>query len=75
MDITPYLKLMVERDASDLYITSGARIHVKIEGVTTPVGKQVLPPGMVQQMLPGILTEKQLAEFREELELDTAEDR
>jgi len=63
---------MVERDASDLYITSGARIHVKIEGVTTPVGKQVLPPGTVQQMLPGILTEKQLAEFREELELDTA---
>lgn len=72
MDITPYLKLMVERDASDLYITYGARIHIKIDGVTSPVGKTVLPSGAVQEILPGIVTEKQVAEYNEELELDTA---
>ena len=72
MDITPYLKLMVERDASDLYMTAGARVHVKIDGVTAPVGQNVLPPGAVQDVLPGILSEKQLAEFAEEMELDTA---
>jgi len=72
MDITPYLRLMVERDASDLYITVGARVHVKIDGVTAPVGQNVLPAGAVQAILPGILTEKQLNEFNEEMELDTA---
>lgn len=72
MDITPYLKLMVERDASDLYMTVGARIHVKIDGVTTPVGQQVLPAGAIAAMLPGLLSEKQLAEFNDEMELDTA---
>ena len=72
MDITPYLKLMVERDASDLYITTGARINIKIDGVTTPVGKTALPNGAVKEMLPGILTERQIAEFEEEMELDTA---
>lgn len=72
MDITPYLKLMVERDASDLYLSAGARVHVKIDGVTTPVGQNVLPSGAIQAMLPEMLTEKQIAEFQEELELDTA---
>jgi len=72
MDITPYLKLMVERDGSDLYITGGARVHVKIDGVTAPIGQNVLPPGTVQAMLPNLLTQKQLEEFNEELELDTA---
>ena len=72
MDITPYLKLMVERDASDLYLTVGARVHVKIDGVTAPVGQNVLPPGAIQDMLPGIISDKQIAEFNEEMELDTA---
>ena len=72
MDITPYLKLMVERDASDLYFTCGARINIKIDGVTTPVGKNALPSGAVRDMLPELLNEKQIKEFDEEFELDTA---
>jgi len=63
---------MVERDASDLYITTGARINIKIDGVTTPVGKTVLPSGSVKEMLPFILSDKQIIEFEEEMELDTA---
>ena len=63
---------MVEKDASDLYLTTNARINIKINGVTSPVGKNVLPPGSVRQMLPEILSEKQIAEFDEEMELDTA---
>ena len=72
MDITPYLKLMVERDASDLYFTCGARINIKIDGVTTPVGKTPLPTGAISEMLPELLSEKQIAEFEEDYELDTA---
>ncbi len=72
MDITPYLKLMVERDGSDLYFTANAQVNVKINGITNPIGKAVLPPGTVKAILPSILTEKQMAEFEEEMELDTA---
>jgi twitching motility protein PilU len=72
LEIRPYLKLMVEKDASDLYFTTNARVNIKINGVTTPVGKNVLPSGAVREILPEILSAKQLAEFEEEMELDTA---
>lgn len=72
MDITPYLKLMVEKDASDLYFTTNAKVNIKINGVTGSIGKNVLPPGAVKEILPGILSEKQRAEFEAEMELDTA---
>jgi twitching motility protein PilU len=72
VELIPYLKLMVEKDASDLYFTSNARVNIKINGVTTPIGKNVLPSGTVRDILPDILSERQLAEFQEEMELDTA---
>ena len=72
LELTPYLRLMVDKDASDLYFTSNARVNIKINGVTTPVGKNVLPSGAVREILPDILSERQLAEFEEEMELDTA---
>ena len=72
IDITPYLKLMVEREASDMYFTCGATVQIKINGVTMSIGKTVLPKGAVADILPGILNQRQLAEFEEEMELDTA---
>lgn len=72
IDITPYLKLMVEREGSDMYFTCGAKVQIKINGVTMGIGKNVLPKGAVNDILPGILNEKQLAEFEEEMELDSA---
>lgn len=72
IDITPFLKLMVERQGSDMYFTCGAKVQIKINGVTMGIGKSILPKGAVYDILPGILNERQLAEFDEEMELDTA---
>jgi twitching motility protein PilU len=72
IDITPYLKLMVERHGSDMYFTCGAKVQIKINGVTMGIGKNVLPKGAVYDILPGILNERQLEEFEQEMELDTA---
>lgn len=72
IDITPYLRLMVEREGSDMYFTSGAKVQIKIEGVSLSIGSNVLPKGTVNDILPGILNQRQLAEFEEEMELDTA---
>jgi len=72
VDISPYLKLMVERGASDLFFTVDAPVHIKIEGVTSPVGKNSLSSGVIRSILPSLLSEKQLASFKENRELDTA---
>ncbi len=63
---------MVEQDASDLFFITNAKVNIKIAGVTSSVTPNVLPPGAVRDMLTDILSEKQLAEFDEEWELDTA---
>ena len=72
MDISPYLKLMVERGASDIFFSAGAPVNIKIEGRTAPVGKNVIPAGAIAELLPKILSKQQMAQFEEDFELDTA---
>jgi twitching motility protein PilU len=72
MDITPYLKLMVEKDASDLFLTTNSPIKVKIEGKATPVGKTVLTSELTKAAAYGIMNEHQVAEFEDRMECDFA---
>ena len=51
MNIDPYLKLMVEQNASDLFFTTGAPVCTKVEGSTRRVSRNVLEPGVVQETL------------------------
>ncbi|MGD8571946.1 MAG: type IV pili twitching motility protein PilT, partial [Gammaproteobacteria bacterium] len=37
-DFNKYLNLMVEKNASDMFFSSGAPVNIKIEGKTIPVG-------------------------------------
>jgi twitching motility protein PilU len=41
MDMSTYLKLLAQKRGSDLYFSHGAQLHIKIDGVTTPLGKKV----------------------------------
>lgn len=72
MDITPYLKLMVEKDASDLFFTVDAPVKIKLDGRVTSVGKTRLNGELVRQAAYGIMTEQQIADFEETLEADFA---
>jgi twitching motility protein PilU len=72
MDITPYLKLMVEKDASDLFLTVNSPVKVKIEGKANPVGKTILTPELTKAAAYGIMNEHQQNEFEERLECDFA---
>jgi twitching motility protein PilU len=72
MDITPYLKLMVEKDASDIFLTTNSPIKIKIEGKATPVGKTVLTPELTKAAAYGIMNEHQVAQFEEKMECDFA---
>lgn len=72
MDITPYLKLMAEKNASDLFFCTGSEPQIKIEGVIKPVGKDKIEPGMVAKMAASIMNVEQAREFEETMEMNLA---
>ena len=72
MDITPYLKLMVEKKASDLFFTVNSPVKIKIEGKATPVGKTVLTSELTKAAAFGIMNDQQIRSFEEKMECDFA---
>jgi twitching motility protein PilU len=72
MDITPYLKLMVQKNASDLYLTVNSQVKIKLEGQAVPVGKTSLTNDMTREAAYGVMNDRQIAEFEENMESDFA---
>ena len=70
--IRPLLRLMAEKNASDLFFTSNAPVKIKIEGVIYPVNRQVLSPEAVRHIALGLMSAEQLEHFNEQLEVDFA---
>jgi len=68
--IYDFLKLMVEKGASDLHITTGSPPQIRIRGDLFPLDVPVLDPQATRQILYSILTEAQKHKFEEEQELD-----
>lgn len=64
-------RLMAEKNASDIFVSVGAPINIKINGVAQPVNQQVMDSATVMTLLKEILTERQLAEYETTLELNT----
>jgi twitching motility protein PilU len=72
MDITPFFKLMVDKGASDLFFSVGTPPHIKIEGVTSPVGQAPLKPEQMSDVVRSILNDEQQKEFEANMELNMA---
>jgi len=72
MDIQPYLKLMVEKNASDLFFTADSPVKIKLEGKAVSVGKTELTPELSEAVAFGIMNDKQRAEYEETNECDFA---
>ena len=72
MDIKLLLRLMAEKNASDLFFSNGAPPHMKIEGVSTPMGQGALPSGAIKNIAYKLMTQKQIDEFEEEWEQNFA---
>ncbi len=71
-DVFPYLNLLFEQGGSDMYFSVGAIPQMKVEGVSRTIGKQALPPSSVQQMAYQLMTQKQIADFERDLEMNLA---
>ncbi|MHB8340814.1 MAG: type IV pilus twitching motility protein PilT [Mycobacteriales bacterium] len=73
VQLTDLLVEVLERNASDLHITSGAQPTLRMHGLLAPMEERpVLTPPVIQKMLYAIITQKQREKFEEELELDFA---
>jgi twitching motility protein PilU len=71
-DIKDYLKYMVERDASDIYLTEGLPPMFRIEGIVEPHGDTPLTSEDTQEIAYGIMNERQKKIFDEEYEMNLA---
>ena len=63
-------QLMSERQASDIFVTAGAPIHIKINGTIVPINQQIMEPSVIQKMGYEMLNAEQVARFEKERELN-----
>ena len=70
--IDELFKLMISQDASDLHLTSGAPPYLRIHGEMVRLEYKELTNEDVQQLIFGILNEKQKQNFIKDWELDTS---
>ena len=72
MDFRSYLRTMVERDASDLYMSSGAPMSAKIDGTLLPLNDVTLTPEQVKEVAYSVMNEEQITEFEHKPEMNLA---
>lgn len=70
--LSNFLKVMVQRGASDLFFSAGAPVGIKIEGTTAFLNDQTLTSADTRQLARSIMNDKQHAEFERELEINLA---
>jgi len=70
VDIGYFLKLMNEKNASDLFLSTGAPINIKISGVLTPLGTAAMPAGLAKRIAYSMMDENQIMRFERDLEMN-----
>jgi twitching motility protein PilU len=70
MDLTPLLVKMVEKRASDLFITVGAPPVIKVEGQSTPIGSEPLTPQQAHELAYSVMDDEQISNYEETFELN-----
>ncbi|MBK6630303.1 MAG: PilT/PilU family type 4a pilus ATPase [Betaproteobacteria bacterium] len=62
--------LMADKKASDIFVSAGAPIHIKIQGSTIPINQQIMDPATIQKMAYEMLKPEQILSFEEEKEIN-----
>ncbi|HEV8500498.1 MAG TPA: PilT/PilU family type 4a pilus ATPase [Casimicrobiaceae bacterium] len=63
-------KLMAEKQASDLFISCGAPINLKVNGVVSPVSTQPMDPDTVRRIAYELMNKEQARAFESEMEMN-----
>lgn len=72
MDIIPFFKLMVEKEASDLFFSVGAIPQIKVHGKMHAIGKNVIDSSQMHEIANTIMNDAQQKEFENNMELNMA---
>lgn len=70
MILDKLFQLMSDKQASDLFISAGTPIHIKIQGNTFPVNQQVMDPSMIEKIASELLTPEQARQFEATMEMN-----
>ena len=62
--------LMAEKNASDIFISAGTPIHIKIHGRTLPINSQRMTPHTVFEIVKEMITPEQMAKLERDRELN-----
>lgn len=72
MEFKDYLKILVMKDASDLYLTTGAPPSAKIQGVLTPLEPATMSPNAVKEIAYRVMDQEQIMAFEKKPEMNLA---
>ena len=70
MDLSPYLKLMTEKSGSDLLVTVGSPVTLKVGGKDKPVGKTAVTAEMVKAAALKLMSKDQVKELQTKKEIE-----
>ena len=70
MKIKSYLNAMVKYDASDLYLTTGAKAAVKVKGDLKQITNNRMGPGIIAALAKDLMSEQEWITFRETKEMN-----
>jgi twitching motility protein PilU len=70
MEIKKLLQVMVEKEASDVYLTVASPPMYRIEGIVQPIGDVEFAPADLEKLAESVMSEKQWQEFNSKLEMD-----
>ena len=70
MILDKLFQLMAEKQDSDIFISAGAPIHIKIQGNTLPVNQQVMLPDMIEKIAYELMSPDQIKTFEAQWEMN-----
>lgn len=72
MQFKDWLKVMAERNGSDLYLATGAPPCAKFQGILEPLSDEILAPAQVAAIAHDLMDDSQREAFATELEMNLA---
>ncbi len=72
MDIQKLLSIMIDKSASDLFITADLPPSIKVHGNVSPLSSTALSADLARKVVLGVMDEKQRQQFAEHKELNVA---
>ncbi|HTY03900.1 MAG TPA: PilT/PilU family type 4a pilus ATPase [Rhodocyclaceae bacterium] len=70
MILDKLFQLMADKNASDIFVSAGTPINIKIHGNCIPINQQVMDPATIQRMAYEMLTPEQIKIFEATRELN-----